>query len=303
MNKFLKRFFLFSILWVGMTMALILIANFRVTSYPFKNNQTESNLLVLKEQAHYNFLVMGISHGRNLSRNTHHQKFEQVFNARMMNLSQGESLGGLENQLLYLRYFFHKNNKADTLLFVLSPSLMYNDETDQSDIAFYREPLKMSFVRHLIHYGGDRKWWQLLFYIKSKLGHHWWTTKPLDKKDNMLTLSGIDTMEMQKGFALAYPRGLNLKIFQSRCQVLDRLIREALSQNTAVTMVIPPAVFGQWPGHKETIAFLNKYGGKVKVLDHANAIVNPAFYSDHHHLNTMGVSEYLVQLEREIKEK
>ena len=63
----------------------------------------------------------------------------------MINLSQGESLGGLENQSLYLKYFLSGNNKARELILVLSPSLMFNQLTDQSDISFYREPLTWDF--------------------------------------------------------------------------------------------------------------------------------------------------------------
>jgi hypothetical protein len=284
------------LLWVILLTVLLAASHLWVKRNPFTNANQEGNLLILPEGVGYDYLVLGISHGRNLSRRCHHALFESVFSASMINLSQGESLGGLENQALYLKYFLSRNNKARELILVLSPSLMFNQLTDQSDISFYREPLSWDFFNFVANNGGKNKKNQLFHYFKSKLGHHWWNLKPDERYSFDGVLPGIDVQAMKEGFQLAYPEKFNFLAFKNRMQVLHDLVNTAETAGMSVSFVIPPAVFGIWPGHGAVLAHLNRVYPGRKLLDHSQAITQNIYYYDHHHLNTEGIKKYLAIL-------
>ena len=61
-------------------------------------------------------------------------------------------------------------------------------------------------------------------------------------------------------------------------------------------LIIPPALFGKWKGHEETVEFCRimnvKYG--VSFHDFSMSVLEPKLYYDHHHLNTNGV-EYFTE--------
>ncbi|HMS99574.1 MAG TPA: hypothetical protein PKA12_12565 [Saprospiraceae bacterium] len=296
MKRFLIKVVFFVTLWLFLIGSAIFFSHLWVKRQKFTNANTEGNLLIMPNGNGVDYLVLGISHGRNLSRRSHHELFESVFNATMVNLSQGESLGGLENQHLFLRTFYEKGNKTNDLILVLSPSLMFNADTDQSDIMLYREPLELAMMNRLIEMGNKRKWHQLFFYIKSKLGHHWWMLKPDNKTHFDGVLTAIDAEAMKEGFQLAYPKGLDLKTFQNRCQELAQLVNTAETNGARLTFVIPPAAFGFWPGHGAVLAHLKRQYPGRRILDHSEAVIGNAFYYDHHHLNTEGMKKYLALL-------
>ncbi len=296
MKKFLIKVVFFVIIWLFLLIIAISFSHIWVKRQIFTNANTEGNLLIMPNGNGLDYLVLGISHGRNLSRRSHHQLFESIFNATMVNLAQGESLGGIENQHLYLRTFYEKGNKANDVILVLSPSLMFNAATDHSDIMLYREPLELSMMKRLIDMGNDRKWHQLFFYIKSKLGHHWWMLKPDEKTHFDGVLSALDVKAMEEGFQLAYPKGLDLITFQDRCQQLAHLVSTAEANGARLTFVIPPAAFGFWPGHGAVLAHLKLHYPGRRVLDHSESVIGNAYYYDHHHLNTEGMKKYLALL-------
>ncbi len=289
----LIKYFLAATLLISLP---IFISNYIVSKQTFKNNETEANLFLIKENQHYNYLVLGISHARNLSRNTHHDLFEAK-KGSMINLSQGNSLGGLENQYLYLDYFLSKGNKADSLLLILTPTLMYTNKIDRNSIAFFQEPIKLDFLSKIVSTKYfDYTYSQLFNYTKSKLSHHWLMTKPISNGDILDTLKGIDSIEMKKGFALAYPDSTSRRRLQVQEFILDKIITTAIENKICPVIIIPPALFGKWPGHDNLINSLKYNYRNIKILDHSTLIQNPKYYYDHHHLNTAGVKEWLIHL-------
>ena len=281
---------------------LILLSNTFVARQTFANNETESNLLVMKENTHYRYLVMGISHARNLSRNTHHVIFEKLIGGPMLNLGQGDGLGGLKNQLLYLSYFIERGNRADSLIFVLSPTLMYSNNVDNIGIAYYREPIKLSFIKAILNQDGTSKYRQILHYFMSKLRYHWLLSTPEIATSNERELPKIDSVEIARGMKLAYPQGMEERIFNERKVVFRELVEFARSNQIEVSIVIPPAVFGKWPGHQKVYSFLKRDYPDMLVLDNSEAIRDAADYYDHHHLNSKGMEKHLYILSRNLKQ-
>ena len=153
----------------------------------------------------------------------------------------------------------------------------------------------MGFFNFVANNGGKIKN-QLFHYFKSKLGHHWWTFRPDDRHTFDGVLPGIDVQAMKDGFQLAYPEKFNLFAFKIECMYCTTWSIQPKPRACLSLFVIPPAVFGIWPGHGAVLAHLNHtYPGR-KILDHSQAITQNTYYYDHHHLNTEGIKKYLAIL-------
>lgn len=300
MKKFLIHLLKFALVSILLVSTLLIVANQLVVRHPFKNGETESNLLVLNESQYYDYLILGISHARNFSRNTHHEMFVSALHGKAINLAQGDGLGGLENQYWYFTYFLKKHNSAKHMILVLSPTLMYSNLIDQNSVAFYREPIKLEFIKHLWRVGGPNKKDQLFHYVKSKLGHNWWLTKPTMCLPNIDEVPMLDTAEVREGMVIAYPQGLDPKVFEERAKVLDGILQLAKQNNIEPIIVIPPALFGKWPGHDNVLSYVSKKYPKITIIDSSTDVLNPKMYSDHHHLNTAGMRKWLTDLQVEI---
>jgi hypothetical protein len=289
-NKFVKKIAIWFISVVFATAALIFCSNNYVERLGITGPEVEANLFSINKNEKFEKLILGISHGRNFSRGTHHQLFEGK-KGKTINLAIGEGLNGMEIQQLYAQYFFRKGNKVDSLYYILSPTLFYYDETDHSDIAFYREPVRIDFIIHLLKNGNERRYHQLLYYLKSKLSQHWWKQKKKEFVKNTNKLSAIDSIEVVNGFKKAYPLAVNDSIFLERAAVFEATLKLFEENNTKVKIIIPPALFGKWPGHDRVISYLREK--KLNVINLSGSILEPQLYYDHHHLNTDGIIKCL----------
>jgi hypothetical protein len=289
-NKFVKKLTIWFISVLVTLGTLIFISNEYVKRLGITGPEIEANLFSINENEKYDKLILGISHGRNFSRGTHHQLFESK-KGRTINLAIGEGLNGMEIQKLYAQYFFNKGNKADSLYYILSPTLFYTNIHDQSDIAFYQEPINLDFIFHLLKNGNNRKFHQISTYLRSKLSHHWWGQNKKEIVENVKKLTAMDSIEVLNGFKAAYLFELSDSVFQERVIVFEETLKLFEKNNVKVKILIPPALFGKWPGHDKLINYL--MAKKIIVLDLSESILAPRFYYDHHHLNTEGIEHCL----------
>lgn len=266
-------------------------ANFFVLRNHFSNWETEANLFLIKNHQQKDIVTIGISHARNLSRHKNHLRFEQITGKSMINLGRGGNLSGLGIQYLYLHYFYEKKNTASTLLFVLTPTLMYADTVDGASNAFCDEPLKMDFIRLLLEEGSKNKQQQLFYYIKSKLSPSWLFTRPYSDDRMNDYLKEKDSAAISAGMKLAYLQGVDRKTFEQSKKTVRQIIELATAHHTKIIIMIPPALFGKWKGHSETVEMLKELQ-KIYPLqwyDYSESITEPHLYYDQHHLNTDGV--------------
>lgn len=301
MRKFIKKLFVFLIVIFSLTLVLIGSLNYHIASKNYKPGETESNLFFVHEKINYEYLIMGISHGRSLSRGNHHELFENKFRGKMINLAQGNGLGGLENQYWYLSYFLKKKNTAKKLIFVLSPTLMFSNQIDNNSVAFFAEPIKLDFIHHIFKDGGSNRKDQIFHYLKSKLSPNWWNQKPLIAEENMKALSKIDTFIINDGLKIGYPSGLNKEIFYERKNIISNIIKIAITEKMKIIFVIPPAVFGKWPGHEMVIDYLVKEYPSIQIVNSSSLSFDKSDYLDHHHLNTKGMKKWIDLLYESIK--
>ncbi len=279
----------------GMVLLSLFLLSWVYTSdNVYTNAETEANVPILEQKTHYDVLMLGISHARIFSRHRNHERFEARTGKTMINLSQGGGYGGLDNQLLHLKYFKHKGNTADELMLVLSPMLMFNRKTDRTSVAFGREPFDPEFFQFVMEHGVENKHVQLAYYLRSKIYWEWIITQPfsLDRMDKHI--DGLDSAAMKRTMPSAYPYGLDSTQFEDRKRVAEAIFSEASDQKMKITVVMPAALFGKWPGHDETITWLQSIQAtyNLDILDLSERwVMRKDLFYDHHHLNTDGVMQ------------
>jgi hypothetical protein len=297
----------FSVAAILALVALFLLSWVYTEPIVYLNSETEANLPILKQDTHYDVLMMGISHARIFSRHRNHERFESTTGKSMINLSQGGGFGGLDNQLLHLNYFLYKGNSADQLILVLSPMLMFNRNTDRTRVAFEREPFDPEFFRFVAEHGVENRYQQLGYYLRSKLFWNWITARPtsLDRMDKQI--DGLDSAAMARTMPGAYPYGLDPAQFADRSAVAQSILKVAHSNGMRIIVVMPASLFGKWPGHDETMAWLETVRDdyNLRIVDLSERwVMRTEYFYDHHHLNTDGVMkavDVIFRLERSEK--
>ncbi len=272
----------------------LLAFSFALTSdRPFENWETEANLPVLTENKHFDVLMMGISHARIFSRDHNHERVERTLDRSMINLAQGGGFAGLENQLMHLNYFVEKGNSAEHLVLVLSPMLMFNRNMDRTKAAFEREPFKADFFAYVAVHGVENRWSQLAYYTRSKLFWNWIITKPSAYERMDKVIAGLDSAAMARTMPSAYPAGLSEEVFARQAAVLEEILETAQGHGMKVTLMMPVALFGRWPGHERVTVLLDSLQPRhgFEILDLSEAYFDNRLYYDHHHLNTDGVEQ------------
>lgn len=293
MKGFLVRVVLYLVLFLLSLYLALKTLSIIVYKRDFKNSETESNTLLIKEKIHYDFLIMGISHARNFSRNGNHERVEKILNKRIINLGQGGGKCSLNEQLFYLDYFYSKGNTTDKICIVLSPPMLSSTTLPQASTTFDSEMFDLSFFSKYLFFNAENKSERLLNYVQSKFSRNWISMQPNYTKSNDNFLIELDSTKIEAGFDIAYgSTGVNLKQFKKSCSHVVEIIKLAKRNNSKVYFIIPPALFGKWPGHFETIGFLNeiKMNYSFEYADFSESILDPNMYYDHHHLNSNGVN-------------
>jgi hypothetical protein len=268
------------------------ITSIIVKNRHFKNYETESNLLVINKNKSYDILIAGISHARNFSRHKNQLRVEKILNKSTINIGQGGGICGAEEQYFYLDYFYHKKNKTKKVLYVLSTPILFSQSLPMASNTFNYETFEFDFFYRYLFVKTQNKGQRLFYYVKSKFDKKWFKLKPAKADFKSDSLLKVDTVEVKNGQKKAFMSEKDSPIFRENCLAVENTIKLAQANNSELIFIIPPAVFGKWIGHEETMAFANemtkKYG--VKVYDFSETMLDPKYYYDHHHLNSKGVS-------------
>lgn len=257
----------------------------------FNNNETDSNLLVMKDNHHYDMVFLGISHARMFSRNGNHDKVEQILGKTFLNLGKGRASCGVNEQLFYLQYAYSRGNTFDTLVYMVSPVLMYAGFLNQATNTFENEPFRVDFLKQYLTFPSENKRSRILSYVVSKFTSKWFLLKPDGSPKDLGNLSELNDSVVQQGFKDSFKDGYNEQIFKHNCNEIKKTIALAKEHGTKVMFVFTPALFGHWPQHDETVAFfkgLEETEG-TPFYDFSESINTPQLYYDNHHLTSEGV--------------
>ena len=159
------------------------------------------------------------------------------------------------------------------------------------------ENFDFNFLKKYVFYKAENKSARIMSYLQRKLHPRWFLYGPSKLEKNNTKLDTLDIDIVKKGQNLAYSgKALNMVRFNYSCEILEESITLAKNNETKVKLVIPPALFGKWRGHDETLNFAiqmkNKYNN-VDYLDASETVFKPEFYYDNHHLNTDGIIYFI----------
>lgn len=270
---------------------LLKLSSRYVLNKNFKNSETESNTLIIKENNHYDLLFLGISHARNFSRYGNHEKLENILNKKIINLGQGSGNCSINEQFYYLDYFYNNGNEVDQVCIVLTPPMLSSKTLPIASSTFENEVFDTKFLFNYLNFSSESKSERIVRYLQSKFSKKWINLKPDKTIGKFESLIKVDVSKVKEGFKLAYGKSVNYDQFNRSCKQVEEIIQLAQLHNSEVKLFIPPALFGKWLEHNETIAFLEKIEKKYncKWIDLSESVSLPSMYYDHHHLNTEGV--------------
>lgn len=290
-KKFISKTILALTLFIIMLLAVLLASSGYVESRNFKNSQTDSNTLMIKSNEKFDLMFMGISHARNFSRYGNQEIIEKIVKKKIVNIGQGEGKCGVNEQLFYLNYFYSKNNKADTIFFILSPPMLTSDKLPFSTNTFDQELFSLDFFSQYLLFDTQNKYERMIQYGQSKLRTPWFNLKPNYTKGRFDSLSKIDLASVRKGIKFVHGDSINREIFNEACLGVEKIVQTAQNNKSHIILIIPPALFGKWPEHNLAIDLAKKMKKvyKVKYYDFSESVLIPKYYYDHHHLNTNGV--------------
>jgi len=280
-------------------LGLVLLSSYIVKSRDFKVYETDSNTLVMGENTHYDILLSGASHARNLSRYRNHIRIERILDKSITNIAQGAATCGVNEQYFYLKYFYEQGNSVDQLVYLLSPPLLYSDQLPIASNTFNQEFFSFDFLCSYIEFDSENKRQRIFEYIRSKMTRDWISTRPVTKSIRDDVLEEVEPGIVNEILSMYYNPENSEQRFKVSCATIEEEIRFAAKHDTEVVFIIPPAVFGKWPGHFNVIEFVKEMEEKhgTRYYDLSESITNKEFYYDHHHLNTYGVvlftKEYL----------
>lgn len=294
MKKFIRNTLFFGIVCLLVLFGVLELTSLIVEHRDFKNWETESNTLVMRNDKHYNLMISGISHARVFSRHSNHQRIESILDRSIINIGQGYGGCGMNEQLFYLKHFYHRGNTVDELLYFLSPPMMYSEKLPIVSKTFNYEKFDLLFLRDYLKFPSENKNERIFHYITSKFHPRWWLERPDTDKILKDSLTTVDTAAVMEGLRVAYGTEMSYERFVKSQTVIIDLLSFCKENGIEVTFVVPPAVFGKWPGHEEVLSFMDEMHKEYdfELYDHAAVMLEPSFYYDHHHLNTKGVVHF-----------
>ncbi len=294
MIRFIKLTTLYVVLLFLSIYLILSISSGIVQSRGFENHETESNLLVMNDYEKFDLLFMGISHARNFSRHKNHLRLENILEKKIINIGQGGGVCGVNEQLFYLDYFYYKKNKASTLVYIISPPLFFSETLPLASNTFRYEPFELSFLFRYLFFESENKSERITTYLQTKVKKPWYNHHPKSLETKEEKLERIDTSIINEGLKMVYDDEMALTRFNQSAEKIKETIHLALTNNTDVVLIIPPALFGKWKGHDDVEKFAKEMQklDNVDFYDFSESILSAKYYYDHHHLNTNGITYF-----------
>ncbi len=308
--------FIFKIILFWVLLLLVIYGAAKIYSIPaesknYKNFKIEENLVITPQKDTVDYLFMGLSHARNFSRHRNHQRIEKILDIDFINYGKGGGKGDCASQYNYLKYFLSERNYTENILYVLSMPMFFANRLDENAFTYQYEVLKPDFFYQILAGPDINKGEKLYNYVRTKFDKKWREDYgPWSAKEQSKVLEEFDTTEIVAGFERAYVNGLEFDAFERNKELIEETILLAKEEGINISFLISPSTFGEWPGHKHVIDFLEKMHRKygVKTYDYSNVYLHQKkYFYDHHHLNTKGVvkftKEYLKPLVNNQKDK
>lgn len=142
---FLKKAAAFAIINTIILVATLVYFSGKNRNIHLNIANTESNLLSMGENQHYDFAILGTSRGRVFSRDDNHEHVEKLLNKSFINLAKGGG-GGLMPAKLHLSHFYSRGNTVDQIFYLIDPWIFYSPiNNEKNNFSFVTNLLKFLF--------------------------------------------------------------------------------------------------------------------------------------------------------------
>ncbi len=256
--------------------------------------ESESNLLVIKNNQHYPVVLLGTSRGRVFSRDGNHELMEKILGQKVANLSKGGG-GGLMPMDVHLSFFLNQGNTTDHVIYLVDPFIFYSSINNENNDFFLKdEPFEVFIFLKLIkdRYPLDR----LSSYLQMITVSDWRKiSRYAGPGLTDGTLGAIDKEkieEARKHYLEKYDRNS----FVAYGHVVDDINRLVIAHGATITYVMLPLLMPDFPGLKQVDAFLRETADReagVEYINCASCMQDKKFYYDHMHFNKTGIEYFL----------
>lgn len=253
---------------------------------------SESNIPSIPRNAEVELLVLGTSHGRELTKDGNHRVVEGILGKPFLNLSKADGAGVLPMEL-YLDLFHVRGNRARCILYFLDPFVLYSSQWNEKNPFAKNEPFGWDLTWGLVRLRFSSE--AIIPYFQYKFTANWLgkLEDGADARDaNPDSLSEVDPRAVTWRLANLYPKGLDLDLKKRYVDHLEILAAAAERQGSRFIIALPPTLLGPQPGTDELERDLRAMRERVafEYVDFNAAIGDASLFYDHDHLNTRGIA-------------
>lgn len=296
-QRFLQKAVAFVVINSVILLALLLYFSGKNRSIRLDIKETESNLLSIGENQHYDIGILGTSRGRVFSRDDNHLRVEDLLGKRLVNLAKGGG-GGLMPAKLHLSHFYSRGNSVDHIFYLVDPWVFYSPINNEKNNFFLRdEPFEISIFWQLIV---DRyPLATILSYLQMIAEDDWETLSGYEGAGlTKGTLKEIDREKIDTARTY-YKSRYGKNSFQKYSKFVDIINSSAKENNSAITYIILPLLISDFPGIGDVAKKLQAAAdanSHVTFVNFSDKMQSPGYYYDHMHFNEKGVTFFTEQV-------
>lgn len=257
------------------------------------NSETESNLLVIRDDEHFDVALLGTSRGRVFSRDDNHRLIEEIIDRNVINLSKGGG-GGLMPAELHLSFFYHRGNQADHIVYLVDPWVFFSPINNEDNDFFLRnEPFELYVLWKLIRQGYPAN--RISSYLQEIAEKDWpsiskYAAPGLTER----TLKTIDEKKLDK--ARQHYRSKFIENgFEKYSRFVDAINTLVKRNNGRITYVMLPMLIPDFPGMARVDRKLKaaaRQNGHVAYYNCSDRMKDRQYFYDHMHFNKTGIAYF-----------
>jgi hypothetical protein len=270
MKEFLLKILALTIIVLALAYGSVTLLSW----WPYRNvtpdvRYSQSKLAVIPHNQQYDIVLMGGSHAEVITGASAYDSVSSILNKKFFNLGKGQGSGIIPMKML-AEYFFYKGNSTKEVVYFFDDQVLFTEVFNEKPLMLRSEPF-------------DLKFFQLA--IKHHIKQSAIKLKP------QKALTGIDSTAVKMRVENMYFDGMDTTATLTHYEglLLDFLL-DLKSKGIKVTLVVPPTLLGNLPGHKYQQRIMKKWRDQYQIpsLDLTNTITDATCYMDHDHLNAKG---------------
>lgn len=260
--------------------------------HDWDNANTDSNLRVIPEGTEFDYLVLGTSRARVLSRGQGHALLEKELGGKTLNIARGGG-GGIAPTALYYDWFLSRGNKAGVVIYAVDPFVFFSDLWNEERFFAEDEPLRFGFLLSMVQQSMGFP--VILNYVQSKFTLARLQDRPHHTGKKGKHLERIDPGAVLKRLEVLYPSGCPDDSFSKYSGRFHSLVHRIAETSGELWMVFLPTLLGPEPGHERVAALCRRLEARhpnVHFMDFVDGMREPGFFYNHDHMNDDGTKEF-----------